>query len=137
MKTRKINRKKRVRRNKTIRGGDTPPINSLPHSNSISLSVSPSRADDLKNGDFLDKNDTYLEQILEFTNTTKEEFVSLKKKRDIKKFFEDNLKKYLQTPQFVEYQLNILNSYLETDDFDVIMAKYVDEEEAWFSPRRH
>jgi hypothetical protein len=163
MKTRKVNRRKRIRRNKTIRGGvhpilgDTPPLDTLPRlfkhashnkknaPNSISRSISPNRYEDLKHSDFLDKNDKYLNQILEFTNTTKgqfEKFASKKKtnKDDIENFFNDKLNAYLKTQQFNEDQTNILKSYFDTDDFDAIMAQYVGEEEEqkeWFSPRRH
>ena len=102
MKTRKVNRRKRIRRNKTIRGGltptilgDTPPPDALPRlfmhvspnkknapnsisrsisPDSISRSISPSRVDDFKYEDFLDNDDKHLNHILEFTNTTKVQF---------------------------------------------------------------
>ena len=172
MKTRKVNRRKRIRRNKTIRGGvypilgDTPPPDTLPRlfkyvspnkknapnsisrsisPESISRSISPNRYEDLKHGDFLDKNDKYLNQILEFTNTTKGQFKKIAYKKGtnkdvIENFFNDKLNAYLKTQQFSEDQTNILKSYFETDDFDAIMAQYVGEEEEqkeWFSPRRH
>jgi hypothetical protein len=96
----------------------------------ISISTSPSRGDDLKYGEFLDKDDKYLNQILEFTNTTKvqfEKFVSEENpnKYAIKLFFKGRLIEYLKTERSIKKQVNILKSYFDTDDFDAIMDQYV------------
>ena len=151
MKTRKVNIRKRTIRNKTIRGGDltpiilgdTPPPDTLPrifkHKSNTKMILPESilRSEDLKYGEFKDKNDEYLNQILKFTNTTKGQFKKFvdgpdnPSKDDVKMFFKDRLIAYLQTPRFMTKQVNILKSYLNTDDFDGIMAQYLGGEE-WF-----
>jgi hypothetical protein len=155
MKTRKVNIKQRIRRNKTIRGGDltpvilgdTPPPDALPRifkhkSHTKMMSPVPiSRSEDFKHGEFLDKNDEYLNQILKFTNTTKAQFKKFvdgpdnPSKDDVKMFFKDRLISYLQTPRFITKQVNILKSHFNTDDFDGIMVQYVggeEERKEWF-----
>jgi hypothetical protein len=100
-----------------------------------------SRSEDFKHGEFLDKNDEYLNQILKFTNTTKAQFKKFvdgpdnPSKDDVKMFFKDRLISYLQTPRFMTKQVNILKSHFNTDDFDGIMAQYVggeEERKEWF-----
>ena len=85
-------------------------------------------------------------QILKFTNTTKGQFKKFvdgpenPDKHDIEVFFKDRLLAYIKTPRFVTKQLNILKSYLNTDDFDGIMAQYVggeEEQKEWFPPLTH
>lgn len=155
MKTRKVNIKQRIRRNKTVRGGDltpiilgdTPPPDALPRifkhkSNTKNiLPDSISRSEDFKHGEFLDKNDEYLNQILKFTNTTKGQFKKFvdgldnPNKHDVEMFFKNRLIAYLQTPRFITKQVNLLKSYLNTDDFDGIMVQYVggeEEQKEWF-----
>ena len=156
MKTRKVNIKQRIRRNKTIRGGDLTPVTpggDTPQPDTLqrifknkshTKMISPvpiSRSEDFKHGEFLDKNDEYLNKILKFTNTTKAQFKKFvdgpdnPSKDDVKMFFKDRLISYLQTPRFMTKQVNILKSHFNTDDFDGIMAQYVggeEERKEWF-----